>query len=289
MLEVLKYLSENLYKIIVQAIEQNSKYKVEQNLREIRIRIQRPIILKLQNYDILIEYKVTEKDVMQTLERLCENSVYAYKNQIKEGFITIKGGHRVGIIGTGIVENGEIINFKNISSLNFRIAREIKGCANKIIKEIVDRENETIYNTILVSPPGKGKTTMLRDIIRQLSNGIEEIGFPGKTCGIVDERGEIAACYKGIPQNDIGIRSDVIENVSKEKGIKILLRSMAPEIIACDEIGSKEDAQAIKLAIISGVKGIFTMHGRNIQDIKNNVEINKLVENHSIEKIFFLQ
>ena len=289
MLEILKYLSENLYKIIVQAIEQNSKYKVEQNLREIRIRIQRPIILKLQNYDILIEYKVTEKDVMQTLERLCENSVYAYKNQIKEGFITIKGGHRVGIIGTGIVENGEIINFKNISSLNFRIAREIKGCANKIIKEIVDRENESIYNTILVSPPGKGKTTMLRDIIRQLSNGIEEIGFPGKTCGIVDERGEIAACYKGIPQNDIGIRSDVIENVSKEKGIKILLRSMAPEIIACDEIGSKEDAQAIKLAIISGVKGIFTMHGRNIQDIKNNVEINKLVENHSIEKIFFLQ
>ncbi len=289
MLEILKYLSENLYKIIVQAIEQNSKYKVEQNLREIRIRIQRPIILKLQNYDILIEYKVTERDVMQTLERLCENSVYAYKNQIKEGFITIKGGHRVGIIGTGIVENGEIINFKNISSLNFRIAREIKGCANKIIKEIVDRENESIYNTILVSPPGKGKTTMLRDIIRQLSNGIEEIEFPGKTCGIVDERGEIAACYKGIPQNDIGIRSDVIENVSKEKGIKILLRSMAPEIIACDEIGSKEDAQAIKLAIISGVKGIFTMHGRNIQDIKNNFEINKLVENHSIEKIFFLQ
>ena len=289
MLEVLKYLSENLYKIIVQAIEQNSKYNVEQNLREIRVRIQRPIILKLQNYDILIEYRVTERDVIQTLERLCENSVYAYKNQIKEGFITIKGGHRVGIIGTGIVENGEIVNFKNISSLNFRIAREIKCCANKIIKEIVDRDNDTVYNTILVSPPGKGKTTMLRDIIRQLSNGIEEIGFPGKTCGIVDERGEIAACYKGIPQNDIGIRSDVIENVSKEKGIKILLRSMAPEIIACDEIGSKEDVQAIKLAIISGVKGIFTMHGRNMQDVKNNVEINKLVESHSIEKIFFLQ
>ena len=176
MLEVLKYLSENLYKIIVQAIEQNSKYNVEQNLREIRVRIQRPIILKLQNYDILIEYRVTERDVIQTLERLCENSVYAYKNQIKEGFITIKGGHRVGIIGTGIVENGEIVNFKNISSLNFRIAREIKGCANKIIKEIVDRDNDTVYNTILVSPPGKGKTTMLRDIIRQLSNGIEEIG-----------------------------------------------------------------------------------------------------------------
>ena len=288
MLEVLKFLSENLYRIIVQAIEQNSKYNIEKNLREIRIRIQRPIILKLQNYDILIEYRVADRDIMQTLERLCENSIYAYKNQIKEGFITIKGGHRVGIVGTGIVENGEIVNLKNISSLNFRIAREVKGCADRIIKEIVNKESNTIYNTLLVSPPGKGKTTMLRDIIRQLSNGIEEIGFSGLTCGIVDERGEIAACYKGIPQNDIGIRSDVIENVSKEKGIKILLRSMSPEIIACDEIGTKEDVQAIKLATISGVKRIFTMHGKNMTDVKNNLEINNLVESHLIEKIFFL-
>ena len=225
---------------------------------------------------------------MQTLERLCENSIYAYKNQIKEGFITIKGGHRVGIVGTGIVENGEIVNLKNISSLNFRIAREVKGCADRIIREIVNKESNTIYNTLLVSPPGKGKTTMLRDIIRQLSNGIEEIGFSGLTCGIVDERGEIAACYKGIPQNDIGIRSDVIENVSKEKGIKILLRSMSPEIIACDEIGTKEDVQAIKLATISGVKGIFTMHGKIMADVKNNLEMNNLVESHLIEKIFFL-
>lgn len=288
MLEVLKFLSENLYRIIVQAIEQNSKYNIEKNLREIRIRIKRPIILKLQNYDILIEYRVADRDIMQTLERLCENSIYAYKNQIKEGFITIKGGHRVGIVGTGIVENGEIVNLKNISSLNFRIAREVKGCADRIIKEIVNKESNTIYNTLLVSPPGKGKTTMLRDIIRQLSNGIEEIGFSGLTCGIVDERGEIAACYKGIPQNDIGIRSDVIENVSKEKGIKILLRSMSPEIIACDEIGTKEDVQAIKLATISGVKGIFTMHGKIMADVKNNLEINNLVESHLIEKIFFL-
>lgn len=288
MLDVLKFLSENLNKIIVQAIEQNPNYSIEKNIREIRIRIQRPIILKIQNYDILIDYRVTDRDIMQTLERLCENSIYAYKNQIKEGYITIRGGHRVGIVGTGIVENGEIVNLKNISSLNFRIAREVKGCANDIVKEIINKENNTIYNTMLISPPGKGKTTMLRDIVRQLSNGIEQIGFSGKTCGIVDERGEIAACYKGVPQNDIGIRSDVIENVSKEKGIKILLRSMAPEIIACDEIGTKEDVQAIKLATISGVKGIFTMHGKDIKDVKNNIEINNLVENHLIEKIFFL-
>lgn len=110
----------------------------------------------------------------------------------------------------------------------------------------------------------------------------------GKHCGVVDERGEIAAMYKGVPQNDIGMRTDVIENVSKSYGMRMLIRSMAPEVIACDEIGSKEDVQAITEALTAGVKGIFTMHGKNMADVKNNSDINKLVENRQIEKIIFL-
>ena len=288
MQEILIYFSVNIHNAILEILMNGKNLKIEENIEEIRIRINRPIILKLRNQDICINYIVTEKDIMQTLEKLCENSLYAYKKQISEGYITIRGGHRIGITGTGVVEDDKIVNLKYISSLNFRVAREVKGCSNKVLKEIINRNENTIYNTVLVSPPGKGKTTMLRDIIRNISNGIEELSFKGKNCGVVDERGEIAACFRGIPQKDIGIRTDVIENVSKEKGILLLLRSLSPEVIACDEIGSKEDVQAIEKLTISGVKGNFTMHGKTIEDVKNNKEVNKLLEKNILEKIIFI-
>ena len=284
--EILKYLPNNIYILITETIKQNPQTKIEENAIEIRLRNNKPIIIKLPNLDIVIKYDVTEKDILYTLERLCENSIYAYKSQICQGFITIKGGHRVGITGSCVIENGKIINIKYISSLNFRIAREIKGCCRKILKEVINKD--TINTTLIVSPPGKGKTTMLRDLIRTISNGIPEINFRGKTCGVVDERGEISAMYKGIAQNDVGIRTDIIENINKAQGMEILIRTMSPEIIACDEIGTKEDVLAIKYAVTSGVKGIFTMHGAEMRDVKANKEINELIENKYIEKIIFI-
>ncbi len=284
--ELLGYFPNNVGNLIRNTISKNERILDE--LQEIRIRCDRPIILKLRNFEIVIEYKVNESEILSTLERLCNNSIYAYKNQICEGFITVKGGHRVGITGTAVIENGKIINIKYITSLNFRIAREVLGCSLKILDKIIDVKSNEVNNTLIVSPPGKGKTTMLRDIIRNISNGIPNINFRGKTCGVIDERGEIAAMYHGIPQNDIGIRTDVIENVSKSKGMRMLIRSMAPEVIACDEIGSKEDVEAIKEATISGVKGIFTMHGKSLEEIKLNKDINELIENKQIEKIIFI-
>lgn len=284
--EILRYFPHNIYQVLKNTFEQ--KQNLISSLQEIRIRVNRPIILKTGQADLLIEYLVTQSEVFEVLEKLCNNSIYAYQNQICKGFITVRGGHRVGITGTAITENEKVTNLKYITSLNFRIAREVKGCSNKILKDVICKEQNTIYTSLIVSPPGKGKTTMLRDLIRNISNGVPELGFRGKTCGIVDERGEIAAMYHGIPQNDVGIRTDVIENISKDKGMSMLIRSMAPEIIACDEIGSKEDVDAIQNAVISGVKGIFTMHGKNLDDIKENQGINYLIKTKQIEKIIFL-
>ena len=301
--EVFNYLPNNIANLINNSVANSASYSNNVNntnfngnlnsnflleLQEIRIRSSRPIILKFRSFEIVIEYNISEKEIISILEKLCNNSIYAYKNQICEGFITVKGGHRVGITGNCVIENGKIINVKYISSLNFRIAREVIGCSLKILDKVIDIKNNSINNTLIVSEPGKGKTTILRDLIRNISNGIKEIGFSGKTCGVVDERGEIAAMYQGIPQNDVGIRTDVIENVSKTIGMKMLLRSMAPEVIACDEIGSKEDIDAIKEILICGVKGIFTMHGKNLDEIRLNKNINELIENKQIERIIFL-
>ena len=286
LLEIVKFFPMNLSNILYNTIISNNRIKDE--LQEIRIRIDRPLILKLRDKELVVEYKITQNEILQIVERLCENSIYAYRKQLCEGYITIRGGHRVGITGTTVVENGEIINIKYITSLNFRIAREVPNCSNRIIRQVIDIPNQSIFNTLIVSPPGKGKTTILRDLIRNLSNGVSGMNFKGKTCGVVDERGEIAAMYRGIPQNDVGIRTDIIDNVSKAKGIKILIRTMAPEIIACDEVGGEEDIKAIEEAMLSGVKGIFTMHGKSIEDVHSNKYIKKLIDEKIVEKIIFI-
>ncbi len=278
--DILRYFPDKIRVVLENEINNNLV------IEEIRIRNSKPIILKLNNSEKIINYIVQTEDVLNILQSICENSIYSYQNQICEGFITIKGGHRIGITGSAVIENNQVKNLNYISNLNFRIARQIIGCSNNIIKEIINKEENTIYNTLIVSPPGAGKTTLLRDIIRNLSNGTEEI--TGKNIGVVDERGEIAAMYKGIPQNDLGIRTDIIENIKKSVGMKMLIRSMAPEIIVADEIGSKEDVQEINYAVCSGIKGIFTAHGNSLEDLKLNPAIAELIEKNIFERLLFL-
>ena len=283
-----KYFSESLENVIENYFNNIAKPSEYMALEEIRIRSNRPLILKFSDNEKIFDYIVTAEDIIETLQRICENSIYSYQSQICNGFITIKGGHRVGISGNVVIENGKIININYISSLNFRIAKEINGCSNKLLKYVINMENNNIYNTLIVSKPGVGKTTILRDLVRRISNGIEQINFQGLNVGLVDERGEIAAMYKGVAQNDIGMRTDVLSNVKKDKGMKLLIRSMAPRVIAADEIGSKEDVEAIKEAVCSGIKGIFTAHGSSLDDISINPSIKDLLMSHVIERIIFL-
>ena len=282
MKDILRYFPQSIYRIIEGQVEEKKN-----TLEEIRIRANKPIILKACYSEEVIDYRVTYKEIMEILQKICENSIYSYQNQIKNGFITLKGGHRVGITGNAIIENNKVINLTYISSLNFRIAREIKGCSKNVLKYILNIEENSVYNTLIVSAPGAGKTTILRDIVRNISDGI--VGFNGLTVGLIDERGELAATYKGISQNDLGIRTDVIDNIPKSIGMKMLIRSMAPKVIVADEIGCIEDINAINEAVCAGIKGIFTAHGGNFEEILLNPILSNIINMHAFEKIIFLK
>ena len=285
----------NLFKYFPQAIAIMLEEYFKQNeqnlyisLEEIRLRTNKPIILKFNEAEKVFDYIVQTEDVLETLRLICENSIYSYQNQICNGYITVKGGHRVGITGSIVMDSNKVINVNYISSLNFRIAKQIIGCSNKILKYVIDNENNTVFNTLIVSPPGAGKTTILRDLIRKVSSGIDTMQFNGLTVGLVDERGEVAAMYKGIPQNDVGIRTDILDNIPKAIGMKMLIRSMAPNVIVADEIGSYEDVETIHYAVCSGIKGIFTAHGGSLEDLSLNPALKSLINTHIFERIIFL-
>lgn len=269
----------------------NSNGQVEEylkNIEEIRIRNNKPVILKYNEKECILQENINSDDILEMLQKICNNSIYSYQNQINNGYLTIKGGHRVGITGNCVLQEDKLINISYISAINFRIAREIIGCSNKFLKHVLNIEEKTIYNTLIISPPGAGKTTLLRDLIRNISNGIESINFPGLNIGIVDERGEIAAVYKGVPQNDVGLRTDVLDNIPKTIGLKMLIRSMSPQVICADEIGKIGDAEIIKEAFCSGIKGIFTAHGGSLREIEKNPILKELLETNLIENIVIL-
>ena len=279
--DILKYFPEKIKNLI----EENL---ADLNLEEIRIRNNKPIILKSSEQEKLIRYYPNSDEMMTILQLICENSIYTYQKQIAEGFVTLKGGHRVGLSGSCVMEKGEVINISYISSFNFRISRQIIGCSKNALKYILDMNKKIVKNTLIVSPPGSGKTTLLRDVIRQISSGIKSVKFKGQTVGVVDERGEIASLYRGEAQNEIGSKTDVIENTTKSIGMKMLIRSMAPEVIVADEIGGQNDIEVIKYAICSGCKGIFTAHGASFDDIYMNPVLKELVNSHIFEIIMFL-
>lgn len=270
--EILKYMPSNIYTVL-------KEYINTQGINEIRLRTGKKLILRFNSKEIITEYVVSKEDILNILLGISKNSIYSIQNDINNGFLTIKGGHRVGVTGEVVIENGSIKNIKNISYMNIRIAREIKGVANKLINNIVDGKN--VLNTLIISPPGCGKTTMLRDLIRQLSN-------LGQNISLIDERGELASVYNGISMLDVGERTDVMSFCPKHVGIMLVTRSMGPNIIATDEIGSSFDVEAIKSAVLTGVNLLLTAHGKDLEDLRRNKEMMQIISQGYFDVLVFL-
>ncbi|PLR99890.1 stage III sporulation protein AA [Bacillus sp. T33-2] len=247
----------------------------EEVIEEIRIRIGRPLEIGIGGGPRFIPYIVHPEDAVQLLNKLGHFSMYTLEEELKRGYITIAGGHRVGLAGKVILEEGKVKAIRDISSFNIRIAREKIGIAHPLIPFLF--KNGWLH-TVIIGPPQTGKTTMLRDLARVVSSGNPEQGIPSLKVGIVDERSEIAGCVNGIPQLTFGPRIDILDSCPKAEGMMMMIRSMSPDILIVDEIGRKEDAEAIMEAVNAGIKLIMTTHGNSLAELHKRPILKPLLE-----------
>ena len=266
--------------------------KVKSEVQEIRLRINCPVVLylgegmyfiskdgtltKVAGENLLI---ATADNIRNTFNKICNYSVYSYQKEIVNGFITIKGGHRVGICGTAIY-NKNIENIKDITSLNFRIARSIPGISDTVLKNV----NADFSGILIAGAPCSGKTTLLRDIARNLSIGKFS---SAKKVVVIDERGEFSGVHRGEPQNDLGY-CDILYGYSKKDGIEHSIRCLSPEIIVCDEIGNESDVKAIESGVNSGISFIASAHVSGREGITKKTALKGLFSKGVFDTVVFL-
>lgn len=257
---------------------------VQQNVAEIRLRKNLPLALTVSGETVFLKKDgqtcfnlcdglvyTTESDLSECFYRLCDHSVFAHENELREGFIIMKNGCRAGVCGR-LCNNGYV---QDITSINIRISREVKGCANFLFSQ---------YNgggLLIAGPPGCGKTTMLRDFLRRLSNG--ENGRINRVV-VIDSRGEIS----GGGNLDLGVATDVLQSENKGDGVEIALRTMFPDVIAFDEIGNQQELAAISQCFSAGVKVITTAHTETVFDLKNREITQLLLKSEAIDQIALL-
>ncbi len=268
----------------------------EKAIQEIRLRAGRPVIVLGDKGEWMLNRQgsytrdeklarfVEQQEIFTILQHICHYSLYAYEDELRQGFITVAGGHRIGVTGQVVLEGNTIRTVKHISCMNIRIAHQIMGAADPVIPRLYRAGR--LLNTLIISPPGCGKTTLLRDLIRQVSDGNK--WGAGLSVGVVDERSEIAGCFQGVSQNDVGMRTDILDGCPKALGVMMLLRSMSPKVIAVDEIGSREDAVALHMASRCGCRILATVHGDRQEDVLCRKDMKPLMEERLFERILIL-
>lgn len=262
------------------------------NMEEIRIREHRPLEVVVQGSyrfvtpegmlttDTSLAFRPSRMDCVQLLDLLTNHSVYSFEEELKRGYITVKGGHRVGLAGKAVLEQGAVRQLREISSFNIRIAREILDAAKPLLPFLRDDSSGSVYHTLVVSPPQQGKTTLIRDLARLLGGHFK--------IGIVDERSEIAALIKGVPSFDIGPRTDVLDGCPKAEGMMMMIRAMSPDVLIVDEIGRMEDAEAIHEALLAGIRVIATAHGHSFEEVHARPMLRQLMQEQIFQRYVIL-
>lgn len=291
----------NSLPIEIKKILENFPEILQSNVKEISIRTQKPITIVTFNGNFfpkidggfskhlpISPYIMSSDILFECIKVLTEYSLHSYKNNINSGFFTIKGGHRVGVVGSCIYDEinpKKIISIKEISSLNIRIARQIRGVADNLVKEIFAKN---ISSTLIVGAPATGKTTLLRDISYCLSNTNNRILPYSSKVALIDERGELASVYQGIPQNDVGILTDVYDGYNKFDGMNFAIKTISPDVILIDEISSQSDIESIKYSLNSGVAIIATTHAKNERELLSKKHLKRLIAEGGFKNIIYL-
>ncbi len=276
---------------IAEAIHQLQRNCGEQ-LQEIRLRAGKPLAVGIGGKNRFLSSKgellenpqgalrVDWDMIVKSLEFMSRSSLYALEHEMKNGYITVEGGHRIGMVGRTIWQNGQIAGINHIAGLNVRIAHEIRGCAETILSKLCS--DGCLQHTLLISPPGGGKTTMLRDLIRLASDRLK------LAVAVADERSEIGGCYRGIPQCDVGLQTDVLDGCPKSEGMLMLLRTMKPQVIAADELGGREELEAVMTILHAGVKLLCTAHSNDLEELKKRPGYARILEEGVFDRIVVL-
>ena len=258
---------------------------ITRRVEEVRLRCGRRAALTVKGDELPLPWPepITRRDLELVVEIATQASAHAALERVRQGWFTVRGGHRIGLCGSVAAEDGRVKNLRCLSSLNIRVAHAVPGCGEEALRALV-QEGE-FPSTLLLAPPGGGKTTLLRDMVRLLSGGF---CMKPLRVGLCDERGEVAALWEGEPQFDVGERTDVLDGCPKAQGLMILLRGMNPQVLSCDEITDAADCAALGQCAGCGVKLLATVHAKDVDDLGRKEVYRELLRRGIFEKAVIL-